>query len=59
VETQERLLTPQEVAQHLGVSPYTVGEMARKGTLPAVRVGRFLRFTLEDVRKYVERHREG
>lgn len=36
---EERMLTPDEVAERLGVSRMTVGRMARDGRLPHNRVG--------------------
>ncbi|MGI6666563.1 MAG: helix-turn-helix domain-containing protein [Bacillota bacterium] len=40
----ERLLTPEEAASLLRVSVYTVKEYARKGIVPAIKVGGVWRF---------------
>ena len=36
-------LRPEEVAVRLGVSRWTVCDLARRGVLPAVRIGRSVR----------------
>jgi len=44
-------LRPEEVAVRLGMSPWTVYDLARRGVLPAVRIGRSVRIrpaVLED-----------
>ena len=40
----ERLLTPEEAAALLRISVYTVKKYARKGTVPAIKVGGVWRF---------------
>ena len=40
----EQLLNSQEAAKLLGVHPKTLMLMARRGKIPAVRVGKFWRF---------------
>lgn len=52
--TLDRLLTPQEAAEVLSVSPRLVSDMARRGELPAVRVGRYVRFRPEDLAQWIE-----
>ncbi len=39
-----------EIARRLGVPEHFVYESARRGRLPSVRVGRYVRFRLEEVR---------
>jgi excisionase family DNA binding protein len=50
-----RLLTPQEVAARLAVSVAWVRDHAtrKKPRLPAVRLGKLLRFRLEDVEAFL------
>jgi len=36
----EKLLTPEEVAEHLAVSPKSIRKWLREGKLKGVRVGR-------------------
>ena len=40
----EQLLNSQEAAKLLGVHPKTLMQMARRGKIPAMRVGKFWRF---------------
>jgi excisionase family DNA binding protein len=53
------LLTPEEVAETLVISPQSVRRLVERGELAAIRVSeRRLRFTREDVAEYVTRRRE-
>ena len=52
-----RLLKPSEAALFLAVSERTVKRLAARGELPHVRVGRLMRFIMEDLLAYVARHR--
>jgi excisionase family DNA binding protein len=49
----ERLLTPTETAERLGISPLTVAHMLRAGRLPGVKVGRLWRIREADLDEYV------
>jgi excisionase family DNA binding protein len=49
----ERLLTPKEAAERLGLSPVTVGHMLRRGELPGLKVGRLWRFREADLDEYI------
>lgn len=48
------LLTTQEVAQHLGVSPTTVRREAERGKLKRLKVGRNDRYRPADVEEYMK-----
>jgi excisionase family DNA binding protein len=48
------LLTVRQVAARLNVHPGTVRRWVRSGRLPAVKVGRVVRFDQEQVRKALE-----
>lgn len=52
-----RLLKPSEAALFLAVSERTVKRLAARGELPHVRVGRSMRFVMEDLLAYVARQR--
>lgn len=54
------LLTPEQVAERLGVSPHTVKHWLRTGRLPVVRVGQrgLLRCRESDLEAYIAAHRE-
>ena len=49
----DRLLDAAEVADRLGVPVSWVGESARSGAIPCVRLGRYIRFDLADVEAWV------
>jgi excisionase family DNA binding protein len=51
--SEDRFLTPQEVAGHLRVSKMTVYRLLKSGELPSVRIGRSLRVREEDVDCYL------
>jgi excisionase family DNA binding protein len=52
-----QLLTVEQVAVHLGVSPKTVRRLMRRG-LPSVRLGRLVRFEQRDLLRWVEARKE-
>jgi len=53
----ERLLTPQEAAEMLRISVYTLLEHTRKGAIPAMKVGREWRFFESELASYLEANR--
>ena len=53
------LLTPQEVAEALRVSPSVVLRLLRRGDLPSLRVGRAWRVDEDDLRRWIRGHRRG
>jgi excisionase family DNA binding protein len=50
----DRLLTADEVADRLGVPASWVRESARSGAMPCVRLGRYVRFDLDDVEAWLQ-----
>ena len=50
----KRLLTPKEAAGYLGLKVDTIYKKARLRELPAVKVGRALRFDVVALDRYVE-----
>lgn len=48
------LLDPEQAGELLGVSAYTVREMARKRELPAIRLGKFWRFRESSLRAWID-----
>jgi excisionase family DNA binding protein len=50
----ERLLDAAAVAERLGVPKSWVLESARSGAIPHVRLGRYVRFDLADVERWLE-----
>ena len=56
---EEELLTVNELAQYLKVSPRTVLRRARNGDLPAIRVGRRFRFNKKQVDRWLSERTAG
>ena len=50
----DRLLDAAELSELLNVSERWVREQTRSGAIPHVRLGRFVRFDLDDVLEWVE-----
>jgi len=50
----ERWLSRTEVAEYLGLHPHTIWKMHKEGRIPAVKIGRKLRFSLKDVVQALE-----
>ena len=48
------LLSPEEACKFLKISPSHIKEMARKGILPAVKVGKFWRFPKGQLEQWVQ-----
>lgn len=53
MNADEKLLTPTEAAERLGLSPVTVGHMLRAGTLPGQKVGHLWRVRAADLAEYI------
>ncbi len=51
------LLTPEDVAQMLGVARKTVVVWARLGQIPCVRVGRLVRFDPAEIDRWLDNRR--
>lgn len=50
----ERLLDAKAIAERLGVPETWVRESARSGAMPCVQLGRYVRFDLADVERWLE-----
>jgi excisionase family DNA binding protein len=50
----DRLLDAKAVSERLGVPESWVRESARSGAMPHVRLGRYVRFDLDDVERWLE-----
>ena len=59
--TTDRLLfTPRDAARTLAVSGRTLWAMtAPRGPIPCVRIGRSVRYYVDDLRGFIENKREG
>ena len=57
--TVEKLLTYEQVAELLGVTPRTVFKLVAEGELRAARLGGSVRFDPADLRAYIDRCKTG
>jgi excisionase family DNA binding protein len=57
VRVHRQLFDRESLAEYLRLSPDTVDRLVKAGKLPRVRIGHQVRFTLEDVDGFIERHR--
>jgi excisionase family DNA binding protein len=55
----DRLLTAKEIAEVLGVPESWVREHTRSNAIPHVRLGRYVRYDLDDVLAWVESVKAG
>ena len=49
----DRLLSPDDAAQLLGLSAYTVRQLARERRIPAIRLGRYWRFRRSSLEQWI------
>ena len=54
---EERLYTPQEIAEYLRVDPGTVYRWLRSGELEAIKFSREYRITESQLKNFLEEHR--
>jgi excisionase family DNA binding protein len=54
MKLEERLFSPEEVAERLGMSRYTIGEWLRSGRLKGRRIGRFWRVKASDLQAFID-----
>jgi len=55
--TYVEMLDKQTLARYFRVSVDTIERLVKAGELPAVRIGNQVRFSLDDVDAFIERHR--
>lgn len=59
-DTPRLLITTQQAAEALGVSPRTLWSLTYpRGPLPCVRVGRAVRYDVQDLRELIAQQKEG
>jgi excisionase family DNA binding protein len=54
MKVEERLWSPEEVAERLGMSRSTIGEWLRSGRLKGRRIGRFWRVKESDLQAFMD-----
>ena len=50
----DRLLTPEQIAEYIGVKKSTIYQWTHIGYIPDIKIGRFVRFKENDVIKWLE-----
>jgi excisionase family DNA binding protein len=56
--SQALLLTAPEAAKALAISPRTLWSLTQRGDIPCVRIGRSVRYDLEDLRAWIASRKE-
>lgn len=51
---RKRLLTASEAGEYLGLAEWTIRQWASMGRIPKVKLGKALRFDVEDLDRYIE-----
>lgn len=51
------LITPKTAAQALAISPRKLWSLTNAGTIPCVRLGRSVRYSLTDLQTWIDNHR--
>jgi len=58
IHDQQRLLvTEREAAEMLSISPRSLWSLAASNQIPRCKVGRSVRYSIEDLREFVDRQR--
>lgn len=55
ITMRDKLLTPEEIADYLGVKKSTIYQWTHQEFIPHVKVGRFVRFKMSQVEKWLEK----
>ena len=56
---QPLLLTPQQAAEALAICPRTLWGLTKAGKIPHVRLGRCKRYSVDDLRGWINSQRKG
>ncbi len=57
--TKTLLLNPREAAAALAISPRKLWDMTASGEIPHIRLGRSVRYPLDDLRCWIDRQKKG
>ena len=52
------LLQPREAAQSLGICERTLYALTKRGELPVIRIGRAVRYSVDDIRAWIEKSKK-
>lgn len=53
------LLTPQQAAEALAISPRKLWGMTASGEIPHIRIGRSVRYPVDDLRRWIDAQTKG
>jgi excisionase family DNA binding protein len=59
IGTPRLLFTPREAAKALSVCEKTLWSLSKRGDLPAVRIGRAVRYDVADLRAFIDGQKGG
>jgi excisionase family DNA binding protein len=54
-----QLMTPQQAAEALAISPRKLWAMTSTGEISHIRLGRCVRYSVDDLREMIERKKQG
>jgi len=54
-----RLLTIKQAAAALSLSTRKIWELTNRGEIPSIRIGRAVRYSIDDLKDYIARQRSG
>lgn len=57
--TPTLLLTPRQAADALAISPRKLWGMTASGEIPCIRCGRSVRYSVDDLRAWIEAQKKG
>ena len=57
-DISQRLLSPREAAQVLGISTRTLWDLKGRGEIPCVKIGRSVRYARADIEAFIARNRQ-
>ncbi len=58
IATDPLLLTPRDAARRLSLSEKTLYNYTKAGQIPVVRIGRAVRYSLDDLKSWIQRASE-
>ncbi len=53
------LLTPEQAAKDLAISPRKLWALTKSGEIRHIRIGRLVRYSLDDLRAWIDERKEG
>ena len=53
------LLTPQQAAETLAISPRKLWGMTASGEIPHIRLGRCVRYPIDDLQRWIDERKKG